>query len=423
MPPLLLPALVLALSLLGCAASRPATPAAATPAPREIPKPASAYTPESELAQAFEGDEATPEAAAAAPPVSPTPGPSGPVSPPSPGLVETARAQQAAHEQELRESLQARDTQRAARAATAWLLACGPETIERCRTQALQGLQRAAGLEKTRLLQDRLKALRAADTCLRQAEGRVKQPPPCLDATAATYQREKDALMLARVHAARAAIAARDKATEASAPGLWSRAEKACSQPRCVAVRRKALRSLAQHHLRRNEPEAAARAALAEMRLFATTLPDEQRRYAWTDEVEKTCAALDKKAGPGSCRKLERSTNRELSFRDYSAQQEGEGLPLDKVRQVNEHFGVLFEECLTEQARRMLPPAAETYAVRWMVTPEGRVTQVRLAKPASDEGPLAQCFRAKLDLWRYPRYRGEAQHVEQSFTVTASSGR
>ena len=106
------------------------------------------------------------------------------------------------------------------------------------------------------------------------------------------------------------------------------------------------------------------------------------------------------------------------TFHDYSREPAGQGLSADQVRTVNEHFAPLVQECLAEQARRMTPPDAQRFEVRWVVFNDGRVGEAHLRKDM-DEWPLAKCLRAQFNAWRYPRYEGEYQHVEQSFTVTA----
>ena len=89
------------------------------------------------------------------------------------------------------------------------------------------------------------------------------------------------------------------------------------------------------------------------------------------------------------------------------------------VRTVNEHYSVSLQECLSAEAARLKPPAYETYQVVWMVGNDGHVDQVHMARKDQDETELAMCLRRVFVVWRYPRYDGEAQHIQQSFTVSA----
>jgi hypothetical protein len=70
----------------------------------------------------------------------------------------------------------------------------------------------------------------------------------------------------------------------------------------------------------------------------------------------------------------------------------------------------------------MTPPDAQRFEVRWVVVNDGRVAEPHLRRDL-DEIPFAKCVKAQFAEWRYPRYEGEYQNVEQSFTVTATERR
>ena len=74
---------------------------------------------------------------------------------------------------------------------------------------------------------------------------------------------------------------------------------------------------------------------------------------------------------------------------------------------------------VTVRPRESKAGAEERYTVRWTVRNDGRISEVLLDRRESNEGPLARCMRSQMAVWRYPRYEGELQHVEQSFLVTA----
>lgn len=207
-------------------------------------------------------------------------------------------------------------------------------------------------------------------------------------------------------------------------PGVWQRVEQVCGEPRCQPIARRAWRSLAQLHASKGEVEPAARAWLADQRLAGARLPGEVRRYARTPDLEKACGPVDQRHGAGACRRLEREVLGEYTFVDFSTRTAGdEGLPPEVVRRVNEHYGVLLQDCLAAEARRLVPPAAESYQLRWMVTNDGRVAQVHLGRKEQEQGGFARCAREQFSWWRYPRYGGEGQHVEQTFSVSATASR
>jgi hypothetical protein len=89
------------------------------------------------------------------------------------------------------------------------------------------------------------------------------------------------------------------------------------------------------------------------------------------------------------------------------------------VREVNAHYGFTLQPCLEQQAARLIPPAEERYDLRWVVLNDGTVSALHMDRKDREEGPLAACLREKLSLWRYPRFEGELQIIQQQFLVTA----
>ena len=152
-------------------------------------------------------------------------------------------------------------------------------------------------------------------------------------------------------------------------------------------------------------------------------MPADLRLYARAPEVDPACAAYDAKAGAGACRKLEKKLFGAWTFRDFSSVTERGALAADEVKTVNEHFGCLLQECLTAQAERLTPGEAVVYEVEWAVTNAGRVSEVHLSRKDQEAGPLLDCLQKQFGIWRYPKYRGELQHVAQKFTVSAHERR
>jgi hypothetical protein len=324
---------------------------------------------------------------------------------------------------------QLKDWRGARKASERWLNACGPEHVESCRAKALQALAKV-GAQKDKpaeatAAKNFATAIHTADECLQQAEAaaRAKAPlPGCLEGALATYRGRGDKLMVQRGQISKGLEAATDSKKKQHALSLYEHAASTCDEQRCVNVRRRALK-LAGWLAMEDDLHRSAKLMLEEAHLSATTMPDDKRRYARTPEVEKVCAALDAKEGAGACRKLEKQVTGDYMFKDFSTQKAGTGLKPDTVREVNEHYGVILQECLAQQAERLVPPAYETYQVEWMVNNDGHVDQVHMAHRDQDNTPLAECLRAQFAWWRYPRYDGEAQHVEQSFIVSARERR
>lgn len=299
-------------------------------------------------------------------------------------------------------------------AATAWRRACGPEKVDACRGAALAALSAVAklkGADKGLLKQ--VKELQDAELCALKAE-KGAPPSPCEPTAVRVSQRDDDAFIAARIQLG---VALREDA-EGRQLALLEKAEKACDKPQCAGLRRKALGKLIGLARAKNDVDAAARYALREVGVVASALPPTLKRWSRTPMLDQTCVSYDTAHGAGSCRALERKELGFWSFHDYSKQPPGQGLSADQVRMVNEHYAPLLQECLSEQARRMTPPDAQRFEVRWLVFNDGRAGEAHLRKDL-DESLLAKCLRAQFVHWRYPKYEGEFQHVQQSFTVTA----
>jgi hypothetical protein len=187
-------------------------------------------------------------------------------------------------------------------------------------------------------------------------------------------------------------------------------------------VRRAALSKLAALAHARGDLEESVRLLVRDGQLLALQRPAELRLWARPPALDAACAKLDSKAGPGACRRLERAVSGGWTFHDFSLDRAGQGLDGEQVRRVNEHYAPLLEACLAEQARRLTPPDEQRFTVQWTVHNDGRVRDAHLRRDL-DALPLANCLRAQFSNWRYPRFTGEFQNVEQAFTVSATTAR
>lgn len=319
-----------------------------------------------------------------------------------------------AHQLAFRVELAAADVDAAQRAAHAWRLACGPEKLDACRSAAVAALGAAAkskGADKQ--LGKLARAQHDAELCAVKAEKGAK-PHPCEATTLTLARRGQDPLLAQRVLLGQALREGDDGRQGA----LLEKTEGACDLPQCAGLRRKALTRLVALARAKNDVDGAVKLALREVAVVAAGLPEDERTWTRTALLDQTCVSYDTAHAPGSCRALEKKTLGRWTFHDYSRERAGQGLSADQVRVVNEHFAPLLQECLAEQARRMTPPDAQRFEVRWVVFNDGRVGEAHLRKDL-DETLLAKCLRAQFAGWRYPRYEGEYQNVEQSFTVTA----
>lgn len=324
-----------------------------------------------------------------------------------------------AHQLATKVELAAASPEAAEAAARAWLLACGPEKLDACRGAALTALASTAKLKGAdKKLAREVTELRDADLCAVKAE-KVDQPAPCEPTALRLARSTKDEVMEQRLLLGQAL-------REDDAPKqvrLLEKAEAACALAQCSGLRRRALGKLIGHARSNNDVDGAVKLALREVQVVADTLPDDEKRWARTPTLDQACLSYDATHAVGACRFLEKKTLGRWTFHDYSREKpSGEGLSAEQVRMVNDHFGPLLQECLAEQAKRMMPPDAQRFDVRWVVFNDGRVGEAHLRRDL-DQTPLANCLREQFGWWRYPRYEGEYQNVEQAFTVTASERR
>ena len=96
-----------------------------------------------------------------------------------------------------------------------------------------------------------------------------------------------------------------------------------------------------------------------------------------------------------------------------------EGLSREDARRVQDEYAVLLHPCLKANGEKS---GGGRYPIGWMILNDGRVTDVHVS-PADPEGALVTCLRAQFARWRYPKYSGEWQHVEQEFRVSSTEQR
>jgi hypothetical protein len=327
-----------------------------------------------------------------------------------------------------RAHLALRDAESARKTAESWLLSCGPDKPDSCRARALWVLGRAAQIGKMPNLKTRVEKLGEHDKCLRKVEGGLGRAegkaPECLEEALGAYRAGRDHLMEMRVQYARGVALSGKESQRQAAIFAFARAESMCKEPRCVGWRRKALKRLSGLYAADGDAQKSAEMALAEAHLYASTLPDETKMWAMTNDAMAACDRLDAKAGAGSCRKWEKQKFGELLFLDFSQQkQRGSGLPPDVVKKVNAHFGVLVEPCLDAEKTKIPPLSQYTYKLRWVVQNDGSVGKVEVGGDGRQDSDLGRCLVDQFNNWRYPRYAGEFQHVEQNFTIANRSRR
>lgn len=300
-------------------------------------------------------------------------------------------------------------------AALSWRRACGPDGADGCRASALRALGQVGKLKgaNTASLKALTKSLQDAEACVTQAE-RASAAPPCLAAAEKTAHQHKDELLSARVLYVKALA----EKSDARRSALFAKAEARCQAVTCAGLRHKALAKLEALALAANDLEGAVKLALEDLAIATSLVDPELRLWVRPAELDRLCTKYDASAGAGACRKLEKAVTGGWTFRDFSKDRPSDGLSPDQVKAVNEHYAPLLQVCLSDQARRLIPPDAQRFEVSWTVQNDGRVRDAHLRRDLEDS-LLAKCLRQQFSAWRYPRFTGELQHVEQSFLVSA----
>jgi hypothetical protein len=314
-----------------------------------------------------------------------------------------------------------KDEQGLLKAVRGWLIACGPTGTDSCRRTAISALLSPAfqGGAHARLAAQAQLATNT-DACLQRAEAVARptpKPPACLNAALASYRRTRDRLMIAR------ALHARALAGRAGSPRVLLEKLKAvsrgCPEERCKALRARVLKEALPLFDQLQDAKGGATFALEQLKLETDRSPQDERRYARTREVEAACERLDSRDGGGACHRLEKALMGSYVFWDFSKEQvPGEGLPSEVVQRVSRQYEVLVNDCLKAEPRR--EHAAEDvtrYGLHWTVLNDGHVAELRMERKDLESSPLAQCLREAFTTWRYPRYGGQLQHVDQEFTL------
>lgn len=303
-------------------------------------------------------------------------------------------------------------------AAVQWLLACGPDKALSCRNQALDALTSVAKSSQAQpALKQRVVRWQDAEHCASLAE-RGQDATACQHAALSLSKSEGDDFLAQRLLVAQAL----KETNDSKQLRLLERAERACDKPQCAHLRMKAIRKLLTAARTQGDIETSTRLALREVAAGATVLPESRRTWARTKTLDAECKAYDARKGAGSCRDLEREVLGHWTFHDFSKELAGEGLNAERVRSVGNHYAPLLQQCLKEEADRARFRGAQQYEIQWVIRNDGQVSEAHLRKDL-DSTPLAECVRAQFRFWRYPRFTGEYQNIEQTFTVTANTRR
>jgi len=145
-------------------------------------------------------------------------------------------------------------------------------------------------------------------------------------------------------------------------------------------------------------------------------LPEERRRYGRSEDLVRVCAKLRRKSGVPSCLWLEKDTVGFMTFRDFSTGPTRAKLTKAEMGEVHADYLPLLSGCLAQAARSGEAEVGETFELDWAVRNDGRAIRFQ-CNPSVDGLQLGECFKQALDIFRYPRYRGERRNVTVPLAV------
>ena len=130
----------------------------------------------------------------------------------------------------------------------------------------------------------------------------------------------------------------------------------------------------------------------------------------------RVCKKLRRKSGVPACGRLEKSAAGFMTFRDFSAGPTRAKLGKAEMGEVHFEYLPLLSGCLARAARAGEAEPGETFELDWAVRNDGRAVRFQ-CNPSVDGLQLGDCFKKALDMFRYPRYRGERRNVTVPLAV------
>ncbi len=141
-----------------------------------------------------------------------------------------------------------------------------------------------------------------------------------------------------------------------------------------------------------------------------------KRRYARSKSLIRVCAQLRKIPNSVSCLKLEQQATGFVTFHDFSSARKRQKLSKAEIHGVHKEYLALLTKCLFDATKRGEIQRGEQFVLDWAVSNEGRAVRFEF-KPSQTGSELGRCFSTAMQLFRYPRYRGERRTITLPLAV------
>jgi hypothetical protein len=122
-----------------------------------------------------------------------------------------------------------------------------------------------------------------------------------------------------------------------------------------------------------------------------------------------------------TCAKIEMERFGQQTFYDFSAEKRQATFDVAKVDEVMAEYEPLIYDCLHQGARANLTNDTHD-ALAMGVTNDGRVKGLDIRPTRLRGTSVEACLSRAIEQFRYPRYRGEMQHVSVGFDVGDMQG-
>ncbi|MBW1811603.1 MAG: hypothetical protein JRJ87_25675 [Deltaproteobacteria bacterium] len=196
----------------------------------------------------------------------------------------------------------------------------------------------------------------------------------------------------------------------------YTEAAKVCSQGACAKKQREILFKSA-HILEKQSKNKKAYSIFSDINFYKISmLPEEKRRYSKSKDMIRVCNKLRTEFGTRICYVIEKKTTGFPTYRDFSSGKLESKLSRKQIKAVHSEYLHLLTNCLTDSVKNGEVENGEKFELDWAVTNEGRAVRFKY-NPVADPDNIGKCFKEALEIFRYPRYRGQRQNITLPLAV------
>ena len=147
-------------------------------------------------------------------------------------------------------------------------------------------------------------------------------------------------------------------------------------------------------------------------------LPKEKQRHERSAEMSRVCAKLIKrdKSGRKACQRLEQQMVGLVTYEDFSRGPQVSRLNQEQISKVHDEYLHLLVDCLHRAVRQRIFEPGDQLDLFWTVRNDGSTRGLE-CRPDLEGDSLFVCLQNSLELFRYPRYRGQRRSISLPLMV------